>query len=63
MVTRWPQRSSLQVTLSDLTSSCIFQSLRACQRHIKDPNTLKRAVYNTDIIGIYDLYISDFFYR
>ena len=48
------------VLLNDLTSSCIFQSLRACQRHIIDPNSLKLAVCNTDI-GIYDLYISDFF--
>ena len=61
-MTRWPQRSHLLVTLSDLTSSCIFQSLRACQRHIKDPNSLKLAVCNTGI-GIYDLYISDFVYR
>ena len=39
-----------------------FQSLRVCQRHIKDPSSLKFAVCNTDI-GIYDLYISDFLYR
>ena len=49
------------VPLSELTSSCILQSLRACQRHIEDPNSLKLAVCNTDI-GIYDLYISDFVY-
>ena len=60
VLTSWPQRSRLQVTLSDPTSSCIFQSLRACQRHIKDPNSLKLAVCNTDI-GIYDFYVSDFF--
>ena len=35
-------------------------SLRACQRHIKDLNSLKLAGCNTDI-GIYDLYITDFF--
>ena len=61
-LTSWPQRLRLQVTLSDLTSSCVFQTLRACQKHIKDPNSLKLAVCNTDI-GIYDLYISDFLYR
>ena len=60
-MTRWPQRSRLQVTLGDLTSSCIFQRLRTCQRRIEDPNSLKLAVCNTNI-GIYDLYISDFFY-
>ena len=49
--TGWPQRSRLQATLSDLTSSCIFQSLRACQRHIEDPNSLKLAVCNTDIVS------------
>ena len=59
---RWPQRSRLQVKLSDLTSSCIFQSLRACQRLTKDPNSLKLVVCNTDI-GIHDFYISDFLYR
>ena len=59
-MTRWPQRSRLQITLSDLTSSCIFQSLRACQRRIEDPNSLKLAGCNTDI-GIYDLFISDLF--
>ena len=53
--------SRLQITLSDMTSSCIFQSLRACQRHIKDPNSLKLTVCNTNI-GIYELYISDFSY-
>ena len=60
MMTRWPQRSRLQVTLSDLTSSCIFQSLRVCQRYIEDPNSLKLAVCKTDI-GIYDFYVSDSF--
>ena len=39
-----------------------FQSLRACQRHTKDPNSLKLAVCNTDIC-IYALFISDFWYR
>ena len=60
MLTSWPQRSRLQVTLSDLTSSCVFRSLRACQRHIKDTNSLNLAACNTGI-GIYDVYISDFF--
>ena len=49
LMTRWPQRSRLQVTLDDLTSSCIFQSLRASQRHINYPNSLKLPVCNTDI--------------
>ena len=40
----------------------LFQSLRACQRHSKDLNSLKLAGCNTDI-GIYDLYISDVLYR
>ena len=70
MLTSWPQRSGgqhhnnswprLQITLSDLTSSCFFQSLGACQRHIKDLNSLKLAGCNTNI-GMYDLYISDFY--
>ena len=61
---RWLQKSRLQVLSNDLTSSCIFQSLRACQKHIKDPNSLKLAVCNTDIrVGIYDLYTLDFLYR
>ena len=60
-LTSCPQRSRLQVTLSDLTLSCVFQSLRAYQRHIKYSNPLKLAVCNTDI-GIYDLCISDLLY-
>ena len=61
-MTRWPQRSPLQVTLSDLTSSCVFRSLTWCQRHTSDPNSLKLAVYGKDI-GVCNLYISDFWYR
>ena len=55
-------KSRLQVTLSDLTSSCVFRSLTSCQRHTSDPNSLKLAVYSKDI-GVYNLYISDFLYR
>ena len=61
-MTRWHQRSRLQVTLSDPTSSCVFRSLTSCQRHTSDPNSLKLAVYSKDI-GVYNLYISDFWYR
>ena len=61
-MTRWHQRSRLQVTLSDLTSSCVFRSLTSCQRHTSDPNSLKLAVYSKDV-GVYNLYISDFWYR
>ena len=61
-MTRWHQRSRLQVTLSDLTSSCVFRSLTSCQRHTSDPNSLKLAVYSKNI-GVYNLYISDFWYR
>ena len=61
-MTRWHQRSRLQVTLSDLTSSCVFRSLTSCQRHTTDPNSLKLAVYSKDI-DVYNLYISDFWYR
>ena len=61
-MTRWPQRSSLQFTLSDLTSSCIFRSLTSCQRHTSDPNSLKLAVFSKDIY-VCNLYISDFLYR
>ena len=46
--------SRLQVTLSDLTSNCVFQSLRASQRQIKNPNPLKLAMCNTDM-GIYQI--------
>ena len=59
-MTRWHQRSRLKVTLSDLTSSCVFRSLTSCQRQTSDPNSLKLAVYSKDI-GVYNLYISDFF--
>ena len=61
-MTRWHQRSRLQVTLGDLTSSCVFRSLTSCQRHTSDPNSLTLAVYSKGI-GVYNLYISDFWYR
>ena len=61
-MTRWHQRSRLQVTLGDLTSSCVFRSLTSCQRHTSDPNSLKLAVYSKGV-GVYNLYISDFLYR
>ena len=41
-----------------LLQVAFFQSLRACQKHIKDLNSMKLAGCNTDI-GIYDLHISD----
>ena len=60
------QNYSSKVTPPDhikwLYLKLLFQSLRACQRHIKDLNSLKLAGCNTDI-GIYELYISDFVYR
>ena len=61
-MTRWHQRSRLQVTLSDLTLSCVFRSLTSCQRHTSGPNSLKLAVYSKGI-GVWNFYISDFWYR
>ena len=48
----------------DLTSSCIFQSLRACQKDTKDTNSLKLAVCNMDV-GRYlrVVYLGFFLYR
>ena len=59
--TRCPQRSRDLVAVSDLTSSCVFRSLTSCQRHTSDPNSLKLTMYSKSM-GVYNLYISDFFY-